>query len=324
MLATDKMVVDAYVKARVAEELSTKLTDQRFLVRELSDEVEDVVWKRFKRYGWIITLFLVLLGAWGVKSIGDAGGKIADTAEKRVEPLIQGVEGRTKAAQDQIGKTANRITELNALIDGRTRAFDALQPKLRATEDKLGTYDNKMREYDAKVLKSGDEALAQVDSLRKNSTTALNEIAQLRDKVDRQQKDLAETGTLVKELAARSLIESFKKGENVGDFVTITRTANSHAVGMRLTRIPYPQTVRVQWYLAVQPPDSYMVVGNAVLLPYWEDSIERFGERAVFVSYLADANPTKETPYFKMLSVKDNALYGDNRLLLPSLPVRVH
>jgi hypothetical protein len=164
--------------------------------------------------------------------------------------------------------------------------------------------------------------------LKQDSNKALNEIGQLREAVNRQQKELTETGVLLKDLASRSAVEGFSRnrgGQNSsppGDFVIVTRTANSHALAMRLRHVPYPETVRVQWNVAVQPPDSYLVNGNVVMLPYWEDSADRLSERRMFVSYIADAHPAPENRFFKVLSVRENAIFGDEVLLLPSVPPR--
>src|SRR6266550_4140893 len=86
---TNRTAIDSYIQAKIDQELSARLKDQSSLVREIGDKAEDVVWARFKRYGWIVAVLIVILGLWGVKSIDDAGGKIVESARQRVEPLIQ-------------------------------------------------------------------------------------------------------------------------------------------------------------------------------------------------------------------------------------------
>ena len=120
--------------------------------------------------------FVVVLAGWGIKSIDDAGKKIVESARQRVEPVIQSTEDRAKAAQLQITKSADKVSELNKLIDAETKAVSTLESKLATAQTKLSAYELKMQEYEARVSKSGTEVLTQTESLRKSSATALSEI----------------------------------------------------------------------------------------------------------------------------------------------------
>ncbi len=124
------------------------------------------------------------------KSIDDARNKIIETARQRVEPLIQNAESRANVAQREIGKTADKVADLNKAVSG-------LDSKLAMALEKVGKYEKRMQDYEARISKSGSTALAQVETIKMSSDEALKEIAQLRETMNRQQKSLNETGTLV-------------------------------------------------------------------------------------------------------------------------------
>jgi hypothetical protein len=94
----------------------------------------------------------------------------------------------------------------------------------------------------------------------------LTEITTLRNTVSKQQKELTETGALVKDFASLSLVHGFLAGQKPESFMIKTHNPGRHTVYMRLDRVPYPQTVRVQWNLALQPLDSYIIRRNIVML----------------------------------------------------------
>jgi uncharacterized Zn finger protein (UPF0148 family) len=128
--ASNRAAIDHYIQAKIAQELSLRLKDQTSLVRELGDKAEDVVWGRLKRYTWVVGILIFIFGLWGFKSIDDAGTKIVAEARQRVEPLIQNAETRARAAQTEIGKTADKVSSLNKLVDEKTQALSALEFKL--------------------------------------------------------------------------------------------------------------------------------------------------------------------------------------------------
>jgi hypothetical protein len=307
--------INSMVAEQVKRELD-RLKDQKVVAVEIAESVYERVSKWAKIF---IVLLIIPLGAAIYFIYGQYTNlsEVIKTSRSETERILAGSTARARTVEGMVEAANKKTQELNALIDQRTKSLVAL-------DSKVGGYETQMQEYEARVSTSGTQALSQVNSLKQNSDKALNEIGQLRDAVNRQQKALTETGALLKDLANRSFLEGFKSGQPSSNFLSVTRTPTSHALCMRLTKVPYRETVRVQYFLALQPPDAYIVLGNVVILPYWEDSIDKLAERQIFVSYIADANPPALTPFFRAISVKNGAIYGDDTLLLPALPPRVH
>jgi hypothetical protein len=70
-----------------------------------------------------------------------------------------------------------------------------------------------------------------------------------------------------------------------------------------LDSVPIFQTVKLQYYIYAQPPNSYFPCVNNVLCFFWGDSEEKLRERNFSITYVAD--PTKkevEESYSKLRS----------------------
>ncbi|MEP7353285.1 MAG: zinc ribbon domain-containing protein [Acidobacteriota bacterium] len=158
----DRIAIDSYVQAKLAQELSVRLKDQSTLVREIGDKAEDVVWARLKRYGWVVTIGLVLLGFWGIKSIDDAGTKIVASASQRVEPLIKGVEAKSEIAQSNMNALDSRLA--------------------KALED-LKLYEKHIKDYESSIATSGGEALREISKLKGAVTQQRKDLTALQEQV---------------------------------------------------------------------------------------------------------------------------------------------
>lgn len=105
--------VDAYVQNRIARELNSRLTDEKTLVRELGDKVEDLVWKRIWRFVSLVTLLVGVVAWLGYSSFKD----ITDSAKRRLEPIISDAESRAKRAQQEIKSTSDEVQSTKRQID---------------------------------------------------------------------------------------------------------------------------------------------------------------------------------------------------------------
>jgi hypothetical protein len=309
------------VESLVKREVETRLKDQKVVAVEIAESVYD----RISKWAKIFVLLCMLpLGAAFYLIYGQYTNltDLIKNSRTEAERVLAAATRKAHEVDSTTEAAGKKAAELNSRIVEQGKTVDGLDGKVSLAQTRISGYDQRMHEYESEVSKSGKEALNQIETFRKSSNTALEEVRQLREVVSRQQKELTETGTLVKELASRSMLEGFKTGMPSTDFILVTRNASSHLLAMRLKRIPYRETVRVQWYVAVQPPDSYFVIGNIVILPYWEDTAARLSERSMFVSYIADENPPAGSSLFKALSEKAGALLADGQIVFPAVPPR--
>jgi hypothetical protein len=109
--------IDAYVQNKVNLEISSRLTDQSSLVRELGDKAEDIVWRRLKQYG--VLFGLLLAGILGF--IAFLGIKTLDDVSKRIEPIVSAAEQRAQAAKRTIEETGTYVDSLKSSVDQLSR-----------------------------------------------------------------------------------------------------------------------------------------------------------------------------------------------------------
>ena len=123
-------------------QVSSRLTDQKSLVREIADQAEDVVWKRLKHYGLLsgllVTLILGFLAFVGVKTLDDVS--------KRIEPVVSDAEHRAQMARRTIEETATRVDSVKASLDQLSREAEA---QTRRVADRGGEISRKLESLDA-------------------------------------------------------------------------------------------------------------------------------------------------------------------------------
>jgi uncharacterized Zn finger protein (UPF0148 family) len=112
--------INAYVEAKVKNELDARLKDQSSMVRDISDQAEAVLWKRIRNYGIFVALIFSGIAWMGIKTIDDVAQKIVIGSEKRIEPLISTTESRAKAALADIDKTSKKVVLVqNTLMESQ-------------------------------------------------------------------------------------------------------------------------------------------------------------------------------------------------------------
>jgi uncharacterized Zn finger protein (UPF0148 family) len=166
---TDRATIDAYIQAKISQELTSRLKDQASLVREIGNQAEDVVWARLKRYTWILSIAFAIIGLiltlYGVKSLDDAKQKVVSAAKEQVEPSIRQLE--------------TNISNLEARAAGANTTISTVESNLKTAQQKITQYDDK-------ISNAGKAALA--------------DITQLRSSLDNQEQQLANQGQQIAHL----------------------------------------------------------------------------------------------------------------------------
>ena len=108
-----RSAIDAYVAARVVQELKLRTTANDAVIREVAFKAENEAISRLKRYWWIGALLIslggLLLTLVGFTSIQDAKRTIVAEARQRVEPVVSDVEKRAQFAQTKLLDVENKL-----------------------------------------------------------------------------------------------------------------------------------------------------------------------------------------------------------------------
>jgi hypothetical protein len=306
----DRVAIDSYVQAKVNQELSSRLKEQSNLVREIGDKAEDIVWARLKRYGWIITALIVIIGLWGIKTIDDAGKKIVESAGQRVEPLIKSTESRAKSVQDQFTKTADKVNTVKKSIDDLSLTVDGLKKTALQTKGEISQETSSLRnqiDTSRSQLQNAAKLAPEMASMRRQLTQATADI-------QKQQKVISSSEEFVKSVFSSHVVEFFNIGqppENRYAVVPPTPPGNKTVVFLLLGSSPLPGTLQLQFHIYTQPPNSYTTIHNIVVF-FWADAPDTLKTHQLSVSYFPDKSDQEIT---KSLSQHDGRVYADSKPL---------
>src|SRR5271154_4059049 len=66
----------SYIQSQLNLALSKRLEDQKNVVREIADQAEDVIWKRLKLFGLLLTVIFGLTAFFGIRTVNDLSKRI--------------------------------------------------------------------------------------------------------------------------------------------------------------------------------------------------------------------------------------------------------
>jgi hypothetical protein len=179
--------IDAYVQNKVNLEISSRLTDQASLVREIGDKAEDIVWKRLKQYG--VLFGLLLAGILGF--IAFLGIKTLDDVSKRIEPIVSAAEQRAQAVKGTTEETATRVEAVKASLDQLSRDVAA---QTQRVAEKGGEISNKLDSLDAaadKAQKRAEQYQARAEKLSQNVEAMTKGLETRVEQVSKQIEDVS-------------------------------------------------------------------------------------------------------------------------------------
>ncbi|HUA21434.1 MAG TPA: hypothetical protein VMB25_21955, partial [Bryobacteraceae bacterium] len=179
-----KTAIDAYIAAKVAQEVALKTQDESSVVRSIANDAEDEIWKRLKRYAWLGALALFLLGLYGFNSIRDAKQKIVDEARSRVEPVVKDVEQRAQAGQAKLADVEKRLPKLteslnktSELADQQRKRIEGQGAEVTAKLNKFTAATTRAEQLSASFEAKVADAQRRLAELTKRYDTQLNQIS---------------------------------------------------------------------------------------------------------------------------------------------------
>ena len=179
-----KVVLDAYITSKVAREVGLATQDEKLVVRKLSNDAEDEVWKRMKRYTWIAGIAVALATAYGFKSINDAKRAIIDEARSRVEPVISQVEFRAQAAQSRVGDVEKRLPAVtdslnhtSQLADQQRSRIEGQSSEIAAKLDRYQSAKDRADKSSAAFETKANASQQRLDELTKRYDNQLSQIS---------------------------------------------------------------------------------------------------------------------------------------------------
>ena len=137
----DAAALKAYVDAKVASELGSRIRDSGGVVRELADSVEDVVWARIKRYTVIALFFLAIIAGLltfiGLKSYSD----LKESVLRQIQPAVSQIQ--------------SKATEVGAAVDDlRTKRIPDVTSSLNQVQTEASAQQKRVESADGQIEKT--------------------------------------------------------------------------------------------------------------------------------------------------------------------------
>lgn len=176
--------MQTYVDAQIASQLAAKLKDQASVVRELADDAEDVVWKRFKRYSIISGFFLVVIFGLvtfiGFKTYADLKASVVEQVKPAVKALQDNVNALNATVDDLNKKRIPAVTQSLNVVEGeaqaqKKRVSDA-DGKIAKSMASLNAAEQKANADSAAFSKSAQDNQRKLDQLTQRSTEQINQV----------------------------------------------------------------------------------------------------------------------------------------------------
>lgn len=168
-----------------------------------------------------------------------------------------------------------------------------------------------------KAIESSELIENQITKSNQNieQTNALNKLVRdslvnLNVALKKQQKDLVTLQNKMKSLFESFKTESFKI-ENNSKTRIIELSENMALVIIRLESVPIPESVKLQYHIYSQPPNSYWVEKNIVFFS-WGDRVSKLNKEFSYVSYAADSSAD---PPLGEITEKNKKIYAGDELI---------
>jgi hypothetical protein len=169
-----KVALDAYITAKVQQEVALLTNSQTAIVREIGNKAEDEVWTRMKRYSWVVGGVIILLGLYGFTSIRDAKKTIVDESLRRVEPVVKQVENRAQNAQSKLWEVEKQLPGVTDSLNKTATLADEQRSRIEGQSSEV---NSKLKEFQT-AAKKADQLSTQFQASVNNSQRRLNETHQ--------------------------------------------------------------------------------------------------------------------------------------------------
>ena len=294
-----------YIREQVGKHIREHYRSEHTVEIEVAESVASRLQSWARLFAWAVAfpvaLFLGGLTFFGVEKIRDIN-QVSSRVDREVRPKIEAA-----------------VKDAAVASQSASQAKAAAQETLSETTKELASvkgYTSKVEELSAKVSRLEQQSTTNFAVASKRIESRVSEID---DKVDKasaqiaeQQKKLTDTGELVKSLFANSRIDIFDGKDGLEtDKLVVREGKDRRIVYMLLTAIPVPGSVRLQYHIFSQPPNSFGILGDSNIVVFmWGDPAESLKQHQISVAYVAD--PTAKAKPFSKLSVRNGHVYADN------------
>ncbi len=182
----DTVALHAYVDAKVSRELDSRIKENGGVVRELADQVEDVVWGRLKRYTVIAGLFLAVIAALltfiGFKTYDD----LKNSVLKQIQPAVSQIEKRASdigvtvddLRKNRIPAVTSSLNQVEGEAQSQKERVEGADGQIAKSMQSLRTAESKATADSEQFERSVKENKLQLDQITQRSKEQIAQVTQ--------------------------------------------------------------------------------------------------------------------------------------------------
>ena len=193
----------------------------------------------------------------------------------------------------------------------RTTVWAAFVTTLETTGQGLvrlhSSIDSLREGIDAERVKS-DQQMKELEATQNETRAMQQALKAAQTQIEAQEKKLSDLSSLIKSVYEAPQTTFLDTSKDSPQLVILAHQPAKASVYVLLPKPPIPQTLQIQWELAVQPPNSYWILGSNLVVLRWADSVDRLRSKPISVRFVGD--PTSE-PQFHGLERRGDRVYVD-------------
>lgn len=197
----------------------------------------------------------------------------------------------------------------------RSTAWVAFVTSLEATGQGLIRLNNTINDIRAGMeaeQKKREAQQAELDHVQQETRQMQDSVRIAQETLQKQQEKIADINQLLKAFYEAGTTKHYSSESDSDILIIISHESNRVTLYALLPDSPIPQTLELQYYISVQPRNSYFVDGNLVTFR-WGQSESSLRDKPLAFTYVPD--PTSE-PKFEKLERRGHRVYADGKPLL--------
>jgi hypothetical protein len=288
----------------VKDGLADAIRDRDVLEMDSSIKVFNKAWSWIRLIFGIAAGLLVLVGGGVIWKASDLWSSV-DKAKQAVTATA------TSSRNDVANITAQSKQAISDALEAgkatiRTASDDAAQQS-QAMKKETNSFRSDL-EGSRQQLQAASKLQPEMESMRK-------QLAQATSDIQEQQKVISSSQEFVKSVFSSHVVQIFNINASATDRYAIVppqAPLKLTAVWLLLDKSPIQGTLQLQYYISVQPPDSYFCVAHNLVVFFWGDPPENLKQKPLSVSYFPD---TSDRELIHSLSEHDGRVWADDQPL---------
>lgn len=199
---------------------------------------------------------------------------------------------RLNKFQETVGKIELTLQSHQNKLDNHQLEIDQQQQELRNIQEDVKDAQGELKTQQNEV----SSAQADVKHAQQQIELAQEAVEQTRSALNEQQKDLTDVQYLVRNLFSKTESELFWHKDTNKMFIVAPppeKMGCEAIVVFELSQVPIKQSVRMQYHVYTQPPRSFQVSKNIIMLR-WGDNVEKLRKKPFYITYVADHRRSHE------------------------------